>query len=145
MFSTSELIAQGVCLELIVKVEDSIRSNDRTRLILITSGDTIVAQKRVGLFCFSDTLKLIGTADIIVKSRGESFLFQSLFPGFLQIGDNPKWIVGFDEKPFAKENYPQIREWASVKLIEYFEVQPQTNEGAIMIYRRRKDGSYVAK
>lgn len=145
LLATSELMAQSVCLELVVKVEDSIRANDSVSLILITCSDTIHAFQKGKLFCFPDTTRLIGEMNVWVDTKREKFLFQSLYAGFLNIKDNSVWIVGCDRRPFVKEKYPRIRNWKGVELIEFFEVRPSDSEDVIMVYKRRKNGMYIVK
>lgn len=143
IFLSSPLMAQELCVKLVVKIEKSIRSNDSVALMLIKSNDTIVAQKNGNLFCFPDTVSFVEVMDVQIKSNRQILMFDSLFHGFLKITDNPVWIVVFDKKPFIKKNYPQIKKWIGIRVIEYFEVQPQTNEAAIWIYKRRRDGTYI--
>ena len=145
LLATSELMAQSVCLELVVKVEDSIRVNDSVSLILITSSDTIPAFQKGKFFCFPDTTRLIGEMDVLVDTKREKFLFQSLYAGFLEIKDNSMWIVGCDRHPFVKEKYPRIRKWKGVEMIEFFEVRHHASEDVIMVYKRRKNGTYIVK
>ena len=138
-----QLKAQQPCGELTVNIENSIRSNESVKLMLITFNDTIVGKKDGNHFCFNDSIFLKEAVDVVIEVSGERLLYPSLFLGFLKINDSPKWIVGFDKKPFVKKNYPRIEEWRNVEVIEYFEVQPQSDEDSIMMFKRRKDGSYI--
>jgi hypothetical protein len=83
--------------------------------------------------------------DVWVDTKRGKFLFQSLYAGFLEIKDNTMWIVGCDRYPFVKGKYPRIGKWKGVEMIEFFEVRPPASEDVIMVYKRRKNGTYIVK
>lgn len=139
------LQAQDTCLKVSIVDDQKLIKTDHFQVYLIITHDTIMMSRKSGTFCLPNSRIIKEEAiDVLVVYQDKTLLYPSLFPGFLKLNDrDTEWHVTINKKPFKKEHYPRIKKWRGIYKIETFETTSKDRGTTVMLYKKRKNGSYI--